>query len=124
MPISDMDYNIVLGVMPIFGPKTKYFFKMMMQLFKLKNRRRQLCSLECLFSNWEDDYAKKKNHFYSLISPLVLLPARHLLSQALGKGKLKLLLVATFCFKCVLSFKRSLCLENVFGNMLVILKVR
>ena len=67
---------------------------------------------------------RKKNHFYSLISPLVLLPAHHLSSQALGKGKLKLLLVATFCFKCVLSFKRSLCLENVFGNMLVILKVR
>ena len=38
MPISDMHYNIVLGVMPIFGPKTKYFFKMMMELFKLKNR--------------------------------------------------------------------------------------
>lgn len=27
MPISDMHYNIVLGVMPIFGPKTKYFLK-------------------------------------------------------------------------------------------------
>lgn len=81
--------------MPIIGPKTKQFLKITMQLFKLKNRRRQLCSLECLFSNWEDDQAKKKIYF-SLISPLILFPARHFLSQDLGKGKLKLLLLATF----------------------------
>ena len=67
-----------------------------MQLFKLKNRGRQLWSLECLFSNWEDDWAKKKKNVFFVISPLILLPAHHFLSQALGKGKLKLPLVATF----------------------------